>query len=188
MPRTGAWHRSAVLMSLGRPINHNALGRPVGEMRGPARGAGRSGASHPTAVNEALFALLRPKPDVSCQGWTTCSSRAAPPRSCRRRWCPARPGRRRRPAQRRGRRPARREVRGGAGLLPGGAHAEFVLAASKDEVPLPRNPPTVIPQLAQLTRRHWQGTAHDGFHVYDGKVPGMKMLKKHSRPGRSSGA
>ncbi|MFF4038436.1 hypothetical protein [Streptomyces sp. NPDC001816] len=39
------------------------LGRPVGEMGGPARGAGRSGASHPMAVNDALFALMRPKPD-----------------------------------------------------------------------------------------------------------------------------
>ncbi|MEU9190770.1 hypothetical protein AB0D14_40985 [Streptomyces sp. NPDC048484] len=41
------------------------LGRPVGEMGGPARGAGRSGASHPIAVNDTLLALLRPKPDLT---------------------------------------------------------------------------------------------------------------------------
>lgn len=34
-------------------------GRPVREIGGPARGPGRSGASHPMAVNDALFALLR---------------------------------------------------------------------------------------------------------------------------------
>ncbi|MYX99902.1 hypothetical protein GT045_35160 [Streptomyces sp. SID486] len=28
----------------------------------------------------------------------------------------------------------------------------------------PRNPNTVIAQLAELTQRHWQGTAYDGFH------------------------
>jgi hypothetical protein len=51
----------------------------------------------------------------------------------------------------------------------------------------PRNPNTVIPQLAELTRRHWQGEAHDGFHMYDGKLPivvtGMKMLKEHGPAG-----
>ncbi|MFJ4526356.1 hypothetical protein ACIP4Y_36535 [Streptomyces sp. NPDC088810] len=41
------------------------LGRPVGEMGGSARGAGRSGASHPMAPNDALLALLRPKPDLT---------------------------------------------------------------------------------------------------------------------------
>ncbi|MEU6911556.1 hypothetical protein ABZ935_40540, partial [Streptomyces coeruleorubidus] len=39
------------------------------------------------------------------------------------------------------------------------------------------------PELAELTQRHWQGTAHDGFHMYDGKLPivvtGMKQLKEH---------
>lgn len=39
------------------------LGRPVGEMGDSARGAGRTGALHPMAVNEAVLALLRPKPD-----------------------------------------------------------------------------------------------------------------------------
>ncbi|MEW2289876.1 hypothetical protein [Streptomyces sp. NPDC047841] len=51
----------------------------------------------------------------------------------------------------------------------------------------PRNPNTVIPQLAELTRRHWQGEAHDGFHMYDGKLPivvtGMKLLKEHGPAG-----
>ncbi|MFE3932022.1 hypothetical protein ACFX44_33225 [Streptomyces sp. YIM B13508] len=41
------------------------LGRPVGEMGDPARGAGRTGASHPMVVNEAVLALLRPQPDLS---------------------------------------------------------------------------------------------------------------------------
>lgn len=43
------------------PMGLNAaarkLGRPVGEMGDPARGAGRTGASHPMVVNEALLAL-----------------------------------------------------------------------------------------------------------------------------------
>ncbi|MDT0616475.1 replication-relaxation family protein, partial [Streptomyces lancefieldiae] len=41
------------------------LGRPVGEMGNPARGAGRTGALHPMTVNEAVLALLRPKPNLS---------------------------------------------------------------------------------------------------------------------------
>ncbi|MEU2900345.1 hypothetical protein ACWC4E_29980 [Streptomyces sp. NPDC001273] len=41
------------------------LGRPVEEMGNPARAAGRTGASPPMTVNEALLALLRPKPDLS---------------------------------------------------------------------------------------------------------------------------
>ncbi|MFB8016882.1 replication-relaxation family protein, partial [Streptomyces rochei] len=40
------------------------LRRPAGEMGSTARGAGSSGASHPMAVNEAVIALLRPKPDL----------------------------------------------------------------------------------------------------------------------------
>ncbi|MFJ9968889.1 hypothetical protein [Streptomyces avermitilis] len=51
----------------------------------------------------------------------------------------------------------------------------------------PRNPNTVIPQLAELTQRHWQGTAHDGFHMYDGQLPivvtGMKQLTEHGPAG-----
>ncbi|WP_434976514.1 hypothetical protein [Streptomyces puniciscabiei] len=52
----------------------------------------------------------------------------------------------------------------------------------------PRNPNTVIAQLAELTQRHWQGTAYDdGFHMYDGKLPivvtGMKQLKEHGPAG-----
>ncbi|MFH9605599.1 hypothetical protein ACH4MK_33505 [Streptomyces rochei] len=48
----------------------------------------------------------------------------------------------------------------------------------------PRNPNTVIAQLAELTERHWKGTWYDaGFHMYDGKLPivvtGMKQLKEH---------
>ncbi len=34
-------------------------------MGDPARGAGRTGASHPMTANEAVLALLRPKPDLS---------------------------------------------------------------------------------------------------------------------------
>ncbi|MEW2289877.1 hypothetical protein [Streptomyces sp. NPDC047841] len=41
------------------------LGRPLGEMGGPARGAGRSSASHVMTVNDALIALLRRKPDLA---------------------------------------------------------------------------------------------------------------------------
>ncbi|MFG2359925.1 hypothetical protein [Streptomyces sp. NPDC048521] len=51
----------------------------------------------------------------------------------------------------------------------------------------PRNPNTVIARLAELARRHRQGTAHDGFHLYDGKLPvvvtGMKQLKEHGPAG-----
>ncbi|MFI9345709.1 hypothetical protein ACIG0D_31275 [Streptomyces sp. NPDC052773] len=52
----------------------------------------------------------------------------------------------------------------------------------------PRNPNTVIAQLAKLTRRHWQGTAYeDGFHMYDGKLPivvtSMNKLKEHGPAG-----
>ncbi len=35
-----------------------------------------------------------------------------------------------------------------------------------------RNPNTAIAQLADLTERHWKGTAYDGgFHMDDGKLP-----------------
>ncbi|MEU6557795.1 replication-relaxation family protein [Streptomyces sp. NPDC046915] len=52
----------------------------------------------------------------------------------------------------------------------------------------PRNPNTVIAQLAELTERHWQGTAYEGsFHIYDGKLPivvtGMKHLQEHGPAG-----
>ncbi|GHD07377.1 hypothetical protein GCM10010313_26490 [Streptomyces violarus] len=40
------------------------LGRPVGEMGNPARGTGRTGASHPMVVN-GRRTLLRPKPDLT---------------------------------------------------------------------------------------------------------------------------
>lgn len=54
----------------------------------------------------------------------------------------------------------------------------------------PRNPNTVIAQLAELTERHWKGTAYDGgFHMYDGKLPivvtGMKQLQEHGPAGPS---
>ncbi|MEU0952524.1 replication-relaxation family protein [Streptomyces niveus] len=42
-----------------------ALGRPVREMGGTARGAGTTGAAHPMSVNETVIALLRPKPDLA---------------------------------------------------------------------------------------------------------------------------
>lgn len=41
------------------------MGQPAGETGNPARGAGRTGASHPMVVNEAVLTLLRPKPDLS---------------------------------------------------------------------------------------------------------------------------
>ncbi len=41
------------------------LRRPMTEMGSTARDAGSSGASHPTAVNETVIALLRPKPDLA---------------------------------------------------------------------------------------------------------------------------
>jgi hypothetical protein len=52
----------------------------------------------------------------------------------------------------------------------------------------PRNPNTVIAQLAELTQRHWKGTAYeDCFHMYDGKPPivvtGMKQLQEHGPAG-----
>ncbi|MEV0126627.1 hypothetical protein AB0I16_34645 [Streptomyces sp. NPDC050703] len=53
------------LTPMGLKAAARELGRPVGEMGDPARGAGRTGASHPMTVNEAVLALLRPKPDLS---------------------------------------------------------------------------------------------------------------------------
>ncbi len=52
----------------------------------------------------------------------------------------------------------------------------------------PRNPNTVIAQLAELTERHWKGTWYDAsFHMYDGKLPivvtGMKQLQEHGPAG-----
>ncbi|XIE81659.1 hypothetical protein AB6O49_34875 [Streptomyces sp. SBR177] len=52
----------------------------------------------------------------------------------------------------------------------------------------PRNPGTVIAQLAELTERHWKGTWYKGgFHMYDGKLPivvtDMKQLKEHGPAG-----
>ncbi|MCE0446839.1 hypothetical protein LT493_26325 [Streptomyces tricolor] len=51
----------------------------------------------------------------------------------------------------------------------------------------PRNPNTVIAQLAELTQWHWKGDAYDGFHMYDGKLPivvtGMKHLQEHGPAG-----
>ncbi|MFB6876309.1 hypothetical protein [Streptomyces sp. NPDC056323] len=46
----------------------------------------------------------------------------------------------------------------------------------------------LIAQLAELTERHWKGTAYDGgFHMYDGKLPivvtDMKHLKEHGPAG-----
>ncbi|MER6075366.1 replication-relaxation family protein [Streptomyces sp. NPDC001817] len=224
------------------------LGRPVGEMGGPARGAGRSGVSHPMAVNEAVLALLRPKPDLALLEGEPADVLAA----------------------------AQAAVDAPAGLgtlasyatevaLPatgtwsnpgrGGAQADIVITVPEDGVPLlfveidncyesaqelaakidkymrfcqrkvkdadgrerpmwrtrwwvpdgrhgdqphppllivfnrvgPRNPYTVIAQLAELTHRRWQGTAHPGFHMYDGKLPivvtGMKQLKEHGPAG-----
>ncbi|MFF8931532.1 hypothetical protein ACF1AO_30185 [Streptomyces longwoodensis] len=53
------------LTRMGLKAAARELGRPVGEMGDPARGAGRTGASHPMTANEAVLALLRPKPDLS---------------------------------------------------------------------------------------------------------------------------
>ncbi|MFI1420779.1 hypothetical protein ACH4VX_22895 [Streptomyces sp. NPDC020731] len=48
----------------------------------------------------------------------------------------------------------------------------------------PRNPDTVV---AQPAGRHWQGTVHDGFHLYDGKLPvvvtGVRLLKEQGPAG-----
>ncbi|MEW1605601.1 replication-relaxation family protein [Streptomyces sp. NPDC093808] len=53
------------LTPMGLKAAARELRRPVGEMGDPARGAGRTGASHPMTVNEAVLALLHPKPDLS---------------------------------------------------------------------------------------------------------------------------
>jgi hypothetical protein len=236
------------LTPMGLKAAARELGRPVGEMGDPARSAGRTGASHPMTVNEAVLALLRPKPDLSQLTGEPADVLAA----------------------------AQAAVDAPAGLgtiasyatevaLPatgtwsnpgrGGAQADIVITAPEDGVPLlfveidncyesaqvlaakidkymrfgqrkvkdvdgrerpmrrtrwwvpdgrhgdqphpplllvfnrvgPRNPHTVIAQLAELTHRHWQGTAHDGFHMYDGKLPivvtGMKQLQEHGPAG-----
>ncbi|WP_246112101.1 replication-relaxation family protein [Streptomyces hawaiiensis] len=235
------------LTPMGLKAASTELGQPVGEMGNLARGAGRTGASHPV-VNEAVLALLRPKPDLSQLANELADVLAA----------------------------AQATVDAPPGLatiafyatevaLPatgtwsnpgrGGAQADIVITAPEDGVPLlfveidncyesaqvlaaeidkymrfcqrkvkdvdgkqrpmwrtrwwvpdgrhadephpplllvfnrvgPRNPNTVIAQLAELTQRHWQGTAYDGFHMYDGKLPivvtGMKQLKEHGPAG-----
>ncbi|MGW1917768.1 replication-relaxation family protein [Streptomyces sp. NPDC002076] len=222
------------------------LGRQVGEMGGPARGAGRSGASHRWRSTTPCSLLLRPKPDLSQLDGEPADVLAA----------------------------AQAAVDAPAGLatlasyatevaLPatgtwsnagnGGAQADIVITAPEDGVPLlfveidncyesaqelaakigkymrfcqrkvkdadgkerpmwrtrwwapdgrygdqphpplllvfnrvgPRNPHTVI--APALTHQHWNGTAHDGFHMYDGKLPvvvtGMKQLKEHGPAG-----
>ncbi|GGV91768.1 replication-relaxation family protein [Streptomyces massasporeus] len=236
------------LTPMGLKAAARELGRPVGEMGDPARGAGRTGASHPMVVNKAVLALLRPKPDLSQLAREPADVFAA----------------------------AQAAVDAPAGLgtiasystevaLPatgtwsnpgrGGAQADIVITAPEDGVPLlfveidncfesaqvlaakidkymrfcqrkvkdvdgkerpmwrtrwwvldgrhgdvphpplllvfnrvgPRNPNTVIAQVAELTQRHWQGTAYDGFHMYDGKLPivvtGMKQLQEHGPAG-----
>ncbi|MFZ4184650.1 replication-relaxation family protein [Streptomyces pseudogriseolus] len=236
------------LTPMGLKAAARELGRPVGEMGDPARGAGRTGASHPMTVNEAVLALLRPKPDLAQLTGEPADVLAA----------------------------ARAAVDAPNGLgtiasyatevaLPatgtwsnpgkGGAQADIVITAPEDGVPLlfveidncfesaqvlaakidkymrfcqrkvkdvdgterpmwrtrwwvpdgrhgdqphpplllvfnrvgPRNPDTVIAQLTELTKRHWQGTAYDGFHMYDGKLPivvtGMKHLQEHGSAG-----
>jgi hypothetical protein len=181
------------------------LGRPVGEMGNPARGAGRTGASPSLTANKAVPALLRPKPDLAqlagepadvlaaAQAAVDAPDGGAPSPPTRRRWrCP-------RPAP-------------GPTLGRGSAQADIVITALEDGMPLlfaeidncygsavkdvdgkerpmwrtrwwapdgrrgdqphlplllvfnrvgPRNPSTVIAQLAELTERDPRpGEAH----------------------------
>ncbi|MFB6790209.1 replication-relaxation family protein [Streptomyces olivaceus] len=237
------------LTPMGLKAAARELGRPVGEMGNPARGAGRTGASHPMTVNEAVLALLRPKPDVAQLASEPADVRAA----------------------------AQAVVDAPAGVgtiasyatevaLPatgtwsnpgkGGAQADIVITAPEDGVPLlfveidncfesaqvlaakidkymrfgqrkvkdvdgkerpmwrtrwwgpdgrhgdrphpplllvfnrigPRNPHTVIAQLAELTEQHWKGRTYEGsFRMYDGKLPivvtSMKQLQEHGPAG-----
>ncbi|MFJ3664816.1 replication-relaxation family protein [Streptomyces sp. NPDC090119] len=221
------------LTPMGLKTTSYQLRRPVGEMGNPARGAGRTRASHPMTVNEAVLALLRPKPDLTQLADEPADVLAA--------------------AQTAADTPAElgtiatytTEV-----ALPatgtcsnpgkGGAQADIVITAPEDGIPLlfveidncfqsaqalaakidkytrfgqrnvqdvdgkerpiwrtrwwvpdgrhgdqphpppllvfnrigPRNPGTVITQLAELTEQHRKGTSYDGgFHMYDGKLP-----------------
>ncbi|MET9197064.1 replication-relaxation family protein [Streptomyces olivaceus] len=237
------------LTPMGLKAAARELGRPVGEMGNPARGAGRTGASHPMTVNEAVLALLRPKPDLAQLASEPADVRAA----------------------------AQAAVGAPAGVgtiasyatevaLPatgtwsnpgkGGAQADIVITAPEDGVPLlfveidncfesaqvlaakidkymrfcqrqvkdvdgrgrpmwrtrwwgpdgrhgdrphpplllvfnrigPRNPYTVIAQLAELTEQHWKGRTYEGgFRMYDGKLPivvtSMKQLQEHGPAG-----
>lgn len=237
------------LTPMGLKAAAKELRRPDWEMGSTARGAGRSGASHPMAVNEALFALLRPKPDLNLLDGEPAEALAA--------------------AQ------AAVDAPDGLGTLAsyatevalpgtgtwtnpgkGGVQADIVLTAPEYGVPLlfveidncyesahelagkvdrymrfcqrmeeerdgimqrsmwrtrwwvpdgrrgdmahpplllvfnrlgPRNPNTVIPHLAELTRQYWEGEAHDGFPMYDGKLPivacSMNMLREHGPAG-----
>ncbi|WP_051901040.1 replication-relaxation family protein [Streptomyces aureus] len=52
-------HKIWSLTPLGLDAAAEVLGRPVGEMRGTARGAARSGAPHAMAVNETVIAMTR---------------------------------------------------------------------------------------------------------------------------------
>ncbi|MEU0060604.1 replication-relaxation family protein [Streptomyces sp. NPDC006334] len=230
------------LTPMGLKAAAKELRRPAWEMGSTARGGGRSGGSHPMAVNEALFALLRPKPDLSLLDGEPAEAVEA--------------------AQ------AVVDAPDGLGVLAsyatevalpgtgtwtnpgkGGVQADIVLTAPEDGVPLlfieidncyesahelagkidryirfcrrtetdpdgtqrpmwrtrwwvrddpgghvpppplllvfnrigPRNPNTVIPHLAELTRQHWDGEAHDG------KLPivvtDMNMLREQGPAG-----
>ncbi|MEV4998547.1 replication-relaxation family protein [Streptomyces niveus] len=63
--KTGAGETLRNLTANGLEAAAYALGRPVREMGGTARGAGVTGAAHPMLVNETVIALLRPKPDLA---------------------------------------------------------------------------------------------------------------------------
>ncbi|MET9423390.1 replication-relaxation family protein [Streptomyces sp. NPDC006540] len=61
--RTG--ERLRLLTPQGLEAASYELQRPMDEMGGTARGAGRTGATHAMTVNETILALLRPTPDLA---------------------------------------------------------------------------------------------------------------------------
>jgi hypothetical protein len=182
-------------------------------MGDPARGAGRTGASHAMTVNEAVIALLRPKPDLpqlagepadvlaavdAPAGLGTIASYATEVALLATgTW--ANPGKGGAQADI-VMRFCQRKVKDTGGKerlmwrtrwwVPDGRHGDqphplLLLVFNRIG---PRNPNTVIAQLAELTERHWKGTWYDGgFHMYDGKLPivvtGMKHLKEHGPAG-----
>ena len=62
---TTAGERLHALTPIGLEAASYELARPLDEMGGTARGAGRTGAPHAMAVNEAIIALIRPRPDLA---------------------------------------------------------------------------------------------------------------------------
>ncbi|MFI6881126.1 replication-relaxation family protein [Streptomyces sp. NPDC050400] len=63
--RTRAGEEVRLLTAAGLAAAAVELGRPVEEMGGLPKGAGRTGAAHAMTVNETILSLIRPRPDLA---------------------------------------------------------------------------------------------------------------------------